>query len=261
MLKTTIFLLSGLTAVSAYAADIKPCYLALMPLDIQNRILSFVPCDWHETEAEFVERTEYVKEVPHNVLYPYSMQARRTHSQQVSTLGSHAAYSPDNSKMILSENLVGDGVETTITVAHLATKKVLYNVYPKIHTGAVGLSRDARTFAFIYYHTKTPKGQYDPNPQGEYRIRVENAAAQEAFVLIIPNEYESKLQYSIHTSLDFNKQGTQLILHCDGEVPFTRIHTIFTLASDETVKQGKTSTLQEYLKRSLVCKAFSNPAH
>ena len=260
MLKTTVFLLSGLTTVSAYAADIKPCYLALMPLDLQNRIFSFVPCDWYETEAEFVERTEYAKEVPYTVAYPYKVQTTRTPSQQVSTLGSHAAYSPDNSKVIVSEDLVGNGVETTITVAHLATKKILYNAYPKIRTGAVGLSRDARMFAFIYYHTKTPKGQYDLNPQGEYCICVENAATQEAFVLTIPKEYESKLQYSIHTSLDFNKQGTQLILHCDGEVPFTRLHTIFTLASDKTVKQGNISTLQEYFKLSLVCKAFSNPA-
>jgi hypothetical protein len=237
----------------------KFCHLRRLP-DPIKRYIAFSAFE-QESEKEFIERTRIQEEVSYayckNFFTPNVGGEEPLHS---------AVYCPYKINIALIESLRGNVGQPTITIIDAVNNKLVhsenldrFNVY-----AAIAVSRDAAMFATL---SKTTS---DKN--NVVVLKVKNIGTQkiQEFNIHDPALFRWRKQ------LNFNKQGTQIILHTLVEATLmkskitesnpapssflkincTSPYRIFDLKMEALGTMTSVESLEEHFEHQMVCKDF-----
>jgi hypothetical protein len=212
---------------------------------IFDHIASFLPFHDYETEEEFIERTRSltIKTVPEEYACKHISQSNIK----------YAAYSSDNTKIIISEKPQQSDLElmsTTvmpkliiITSRHLLQHKecCIGNTHQHL-----AISRNGERFATIYSDAELDMATR--RTINKYSLIVTRFNCDENINHDIPLSFELSDQ---HPTIAFNKQGTRIIVHDKNSQ-----HIIFptsNITHNENIHK-KTLTLEKYFQQRGICK-------
>jgi hypothetical protein len=238
----------------------KFCHLLRLPNDIKRYIalLAFE----QESEKEFVERTRIQEQVPHlcykNFFTPPNVGGKESLYS--------AVYCPYKTNIALLK-LLSDTNESTITIIDVANNTLVHSEKLNqltTHT-AVAVSRDAAMFATI---RQTTFGYRDVGKNNVAVLEVKNIGTQKI------QEFNIPAMFPKISLIDFNKQGTQIIVHApfnaifikdetteSNPAPsnFLKIHPmapykVFDLKTDVQGRITSEKSLEEHFELQMICK-------
>jgi len=266
MIKQIVIVLSLSIVMQVSAMEIQPtiddkklCYLACMPVEVQNLIVSFAKDD--ETEEEFIARTKKLKKDDEYELCRKYNLYNKYHLDEFVDI----AFCLDESKFVFFV-----GPPLLLKLVDREEDKILYSEeqhkYNRI-ASRLALSRHANMIAMFEHYRYT-------NPKGEafFYVTIQNIVTQK--------KWECNLSIRFVDSIDafeFNKQGTHIIIQASGifyEGRGQQLPHLIVPIKPIKIEEKKIDTLleiedfnqktpfQQYLIERRICKSIeaSNPS-
>lgn len=231
------------------------CFLARLPVDIQDMVASYLPFRNIETENAFIFRTEIKS---HNVS-DYHREAQQYRRPD----GCFSAYSPDNlkktylihsdqnkSKIVVSDTVPRKEAESQVldSVSKLIDDDTEYN-----QTVDVAISSDSQWFARLAQHKVVNVFT------GEV---IANCNRVQITVIHIPSgtkrDFALPILLKSVVFLDFNKQGTKIITHGVCFEKEEKTYFMWNAVNEKEHAARSIKTLGEYFKQRGVCKNLNN---
>lgn len=245
----------------AMEVELKPCHLNRMPCDILNYIASFLMCD-DETEEEFIARPRIQKEITpecKNLFDELNLECICW------------SFCPDETKLaaVVCVNPATLPINA-IGYAHYLTIINLHGIKPEImlqktlsleEYECIALSSGGNMIAF--FHNKRVRSHRGENFCIEPFLEIQKILKKNEngeIVITLGEKRELSPLILKPKSIDFNKQGTDLIVHGKDADTQQAIHKIFSLKRvDPNQPQAvvkPTHKLQEYFRDKLVCQKY-----
>lgn len=241
--------------------EIKPFPLLMLPFDIQNFIATFLPFNDSEEEQQFIERTAHKKKaIPEKCSDHIPSFTLGTGLKTVS------AYCPHNKTIALLIKLYNEvkATGTLMFIDRYNNQKICDIPLNYNHISTIAISRNRDMFAIIHEIEQCRSNAIEIM-QYKSILLVKNINTHKEEIYDIPSNF-AITNTPDHPKIDFNKQGTHIILRGYGReydnpyympIPAAECpahHIIFPLTVNTPNQNAKNKTLEKYFRQQGVCK-------